>query len=139
MDSKFFLEIEIASIHKKIQEFDSELDEMQQSALNLLKVTMKNLERQLQEMQMKQELNEQFEEHISVHKQKLEHIEKNECMEFLSQLAMARSKLKCAFEGTAGGAIQEDFQLKSNQFHDLVMEFKGVISTCKTKGLTDFL
>lgn len=135
MDSKYLLEIEISNIHKKIQEFDNELDEIQEAALNLLKSTMKKLECQLQEMQMKQELNEQFQEHISTHKQKLEHIERNECMEFLIQLANVRSNLKYAFEGTAGNAIQQEFIQKSTQFHNLTMDLKSVINTCKTNGL----
>lgn len=126
------LQDEIAHINKKIESFEDDIHEATIEALNAAK---RAIEAKIQKMQMEQELLSQFQQHVFEHKQKLVSVKDNECMDFIVQLTKTRNKLEHAYEGATGAAIQKDFKLKSNQFHDLVIDLTNTISTCKVKGL----
>lgn len=131
-ESLYSLQNEIANINRKIESFEDYIHEATIEALNAAK---RAIEAKIQKRQMEQELLSQFQQHIFEQKQKLVSVKNNECMDFIVQLTNIRNKLEHAFEGTTGDAIQDDFKLKSNQFHDLVMDLNEVITTCKVRGL----
>lgn len=131
-ESLYSLQNEIAHINKKIESFENDIHEATIEALNAAK---RAIEAKIQRIQMEQELLSQFQQHVFEHKQKLVSVKDNECMDFIVQLTDIRNKLEHAYEGTTGDAIQEDFKLKSNQFHDLVMDLSEAINTCKVRGL----
>lgn len=131
-ESLYSLQNEIAHINKKIESFEDDIHEATIEALNAAK---RAIEARIQKIQMEQELLSQFQQHVFEHKQKLVSVKDHECMDFIVQLTDIRNKLEHAYEGNTGDAIQEDFKLKSNQFHDLVMDLSEVINTCKVRGL----